>query len=199
LVITATIAGCGTAAVDKTRLTTIHSVYIATVHDRRISVLVAMMDWSPLSTKTTFDDVLTRQGLHLGAEMHSAVADALKADGYQISPALADADAIVEARVTAADYVARPSLFGVGCTPIALLDVKVRNFHTDSTILSRTYRLQNGGGVGLTGDVLLPSDPKYDVDDCATLWSNPQLPVDAFRAALPELTRAVAADLVKPI
>lgn len=108
------------------------------------------------------------------------------------------ADAILDTDIEFADYVAGMPILGGACTPIVSFNVHLMDAKTGARVFARTYRFQSGGDTGLTGDVLLDAGPKYDIDDCASLWSNPRVAIDAFRTAVGDVANAARADLQKP-
>lgn len=190
----AVLSGCATAPADQSQLRSIQSVYVAPIPEPQIGTM--SMGGGFALPGRSLSDVLTDAGVHLALDTRNAVIDALKSDDYGIAPSADSADAVVQVKISAAQYFAQPPIAGGGCTPFALFDVVMKS-RTGKTLLDRTYRLQSGGGVGITGHVLLPSDPKYDVSDCNQISTNPEIPVGAFRSALALLKSAVAADMKK--
>jgi hypothetical protein len=192
------LAGCGTTPANPTQLATIHSVYIKPDKEPQVKAFVGYIDWTPTGTDVTLNSVVTAHGLRLSAEMHDTLESAFRADGYEVRESADGVDAVIDYDVDVAMYMQNAPIFGGGCSPLALIDIAMKDAKSGATIFSHTYRLQSGGGTGITGHILLPSDPKYDVSDCATLWSDPQLPVDAFRSALPQVARNVGVEVAKP-
>ena len=188
------LTGCATAPPDQAELVSVHSVYVTPVSEPQITTMSVggRVDLQGAS----LGEVLMNGGVHLGTDTHDAVTDAFQSDGYNIAASPDYADALVQVKITTAQYFIQPTIAGGGCTPYAQFDVTMKS-KAGKTLLDRTYRLQSGGGVGMTGHVLLPSDPKYDLADCNQISTQPQVPVAAFRAALALLKSAIAADVKK--
>ena len=197
LILGLALAGCSTPQVDQAQLADIHSVFLKPVDDRHIEVRnPADNDWTPSASDSSLNEVVTRGGLHIGSETHSAITGALVDAGYQIATTPNTADSVVGIVIERAFYTMNPPILGGGCEPFALFDVTMTNAKTGATILSRTYRYQSGGGTGMTGHILLDAGSAHDVDDCKALWANPQISVDGFRSAESDLARALG-DTIK--
>lgn len=190
------LAACATAQVDQAQLSVVRSVFIEPIKQPQIRMLSGLYDWAP-SGGPSLHDLLTARSLDLATETRTALASAFAGDGYEVSKSAAAADATVNVEITWANYFANPPIVGGGCTPTALFDISMKAKQTGTTIFRREYRLQNGGNAGITGHVILPSDAKYELADCGALWTQPDVPIEAFRAAITMFKNAVAAEVTR--
>jgi hypothetical protein len=193
------LSSCGTAPADLKRLATIRSVFVEQIPEPQYRVLVGLggMDMSPPGSNPSFNDMMLKQGFRLGAETHDALASALAKDGYQIVADKNLADAVLKVAFMIGGYGAEPPIAGGGCAPIFFVDASMENALDGATLLRHRYSFQSSGGAGLTGHIVLRADAKYFAEDCDTLWSNPQLPKEAFRAMSAQLTQSIAIELAK--
>ena len=198
-------AGCGTSPASQSELAPIHSVFVKPIDEPRVRVvrtteMYDVFDWTPSGTNVRFDELAAQKGLHPGAEIREALTDAFRKHGYATDTSSVAADAVVEVKIEGMAYFVPPpgfALFGSGCNPHAEFDITMRNTRTGSTILSHHYRFQTSGYAGVTGDMVFAADPKYVDVPCDSLWSEPQLPVDAFRSAIQQLAQSVGNEVAK--
>jgi len=199
MVAMASLTNCAAAPVSPAQLAPIHTVFLGPIDNPHISVRDGLNnDWIPSASNISLNDVVDRQGFRIGSETRAALSKAFAQQGYQVVSAPNDADAVVGVEIERAFYFPEPPIAGGGCEPFALFDVSMTSARTGATIFNRTYRFQSGGGTGLTGHILLDAGSKFNVDDCSALWVDPQKVIEAFRAAVAELSQAIVSEIKKP-
>jgi len=198
IILSGAATGCTTARVDQAQLVSVHSIFLKPIYERHVEVRnPGDFDWTPSASHPSLNDVVLKRGLRIGAETFSAVAKSLARDGYSVVDTPTTADAVVEVTIERAYYNMNPPIAGGGCEPFGLFEASVTNSRTGATILRITYSYQRGGSAGILSDINMDAGSAYNVDDCATLWSNPQIAVDAFRAAAVDLANTLAGQLTK--
>jgi hypothetical protein len=172
------LAACATAPVDKASLTQVHSIALEGFAE---------------------PNYLFAARAHVGADSYRAIGTMLIEHGYKIVPDSKSADAVLTvAFPVAMDNGADEIIGREGCRPFMQIDVTLKAA-SGRTILQRTYRYADMPSTGLTGDVLLPADPKFRVSDCTNsgIAANADLVVAAFKSAVPLLAQAVAGELTQ--
>jgi hypothetical protein len=151
------------------------------------------------STGDDFHEAMTKQNLHLGADLRSAFADAVEKGGYRVlEPGANNADARLEVSFMGnfAFYLVHPPILLRPTEPGVIVDVRLVDW-SSTTLFQRRYVYAVG-----TVDERLRPDPMYLIGGSMLFRPSPlEVPEQAaagLRASVPLLAEALSSDLAKP-
>jgi hypothetical protein len=148
----------------------------------------------------SFSELMARQNLHLGAELKTAIARELGADGYSVIDDPATADAVLEFTIGGIIPVNAPAYAAAATSfePEYTVRVTLRDRKTQRRLFHRLYLYRDNTFSPLDGSLLIRPDPKYSFSTAEVLFNNPAQAAEGFRAGLSEIAKSVGVSLRRP-
>ena len=194
------LGACAAQMADPSKLASVHQIALTGFADPQYKLMIGLTDAPPplFSSRESFEQQMAEQNLHLGADVKDAVRAELTKIGYVVQPSKTETtDAVLNVDIMAAIYGAEPILLGGKCKPAALIDVRLTDARSGTSLFAARYSYQDTEGTGLTGHIALVADPKYTFDDTDALYANPSLAAEGLRQIAPALAQDLAKRLAK--
>jgi hypothetical protein len=147
----------------------------------------------------SFQSLTTQQGLHFAAELKDAIAQALRADGYEIVDGPADAELTAKTFgiTTQKPRYATRGLSG-DCEPQITISVTLTDAKSGSTLFHRLYLYVDSWVSPWDGSLKFTPDPKYTFKLYHDIFADIPRAIEAIRALEPLVAQSVGESLKKP-
>lgn len=195
------LAGCGSTKLAQTDAAGIHAVALAGFAEPHFRIQgrlgLRTFDEKP-DGMDDFATVLAKSGLHLGAEMKEAIAQALRDDGYQVDSGAADATLDVTLGGAPPNFAPMyESAFG-GYEPEYSVEAVLKDAHGKKTVFHQFYVYRDNSISPVDGTILIRPDAKYEFKSAQGIADDPKHAADGFRAAIPQIAQSIGTLLKRP-
>jgi len=140
------------------------------------------------------DRILESRNVHLGADLRAAVANALTADGYRVTPEPSyDTDASLNLTLRRIRYNGVP--FHERVTAEIVVDANLVDLNSHAVLYSRTYMVSDTEHE--IGDEAVAPDPAYVFAGYNDVVADPERAVAGLRANFALIAKAIGRDLAR--
>jgi hypothetical protein len=196
------LAGCGSARFEATEAANVHSIQLAGFDEPRYELQFRMglktTNESTPNTEKPFAAMLSDAGLHLGAELKTAVGEALAADGYQVTDGGADAVLSVKIGGAPPNFAPMYEAAWGGYKPEYSVLAELKDARTGKSLFHQFYVYRDNSVSPIDGTILIRPDPQYEFAWPEKIAADIKHAADGFRAPVPQIAQSVGTLLKKP-